>query len=155
PCGIDQDPHFRLTRDIAETLDYYKPALLHNKLAPSLDGFGKMSASQPKTTIFTTDTKADVENKINEAFTGGRVSAQEQREKGGNPDICAIQNFRYFIFESDDEKVRDIAERCRSGDILCGECKGLLKENIIDFLEKHQSKREEAKDRLDKFLIKD
>lgn len=155
PCGIDQDPHFRLTRDIAETLDYYKPALLHNKLAPSLDGFGKMSASQPKTTIFTTDTKEDVENKINEAFTGGRVSAQEQREKGGNPDICAIQNFRYFIFESDDEKVRDIAERCRSGDILCGACKGLLKENIIGFLEKHQSKREKAKDRLDEFLIKD
>ena len=155
PCGIDQDPHFRLTRDIAETLDYYKPALLHNKLAPSLDGTGKMSASQPKTTIFTTDTKKDVENKINEAYTGGRVSAAEQREKGGNPDICAIQNYRYYLFESDDEKVADIAKRCRSGDILCGECKGLLKGNIIDFLEKHQMKREEAKDRLDEYLIKD
>ncbi len=155
PCGIDQDPHFRLTRDIAETLDYYKPALLHNKLAPSLDGSGKMSASKPKTTIFTTDTEEDVENKINEAFTGGRVSAQEQREKGGNPDICAIQNFRYYIFESDDEKVADISKRCRSGDILCGECKQMLKENIINFLKEHQKKREEAKDKLDKFLMKD
>lgn len=153
PCGIDQDPHFRLTRDIAETLDYYKPALLHNKLAPSLDGSGKMSASKPKTTIFTTDTEEDVENKINEAFTGGRVSAQEQREKGGNPDICAIQNFRYYIFESDDEKVADIADKCRSGDILCGGCKQMLKENIIDFLTKHQKKREEAKDKLDEFLL--
>jgi len=153
PCGIDQDPHFRLTRDIAETLDYYKPALLHNKLAPSLDGSGKMSASKPKTTIFTTDTEEDVENKINEAFTGGRVSAQEQREKGGNPDICAIQNFRYYIFESDDEKVADIAEKCRNGEILCGGCKQMLKENIIDFLTKHQKKREEAKDRLDEFLL--
>ncbi len=155
PCGIDQDPHFRLTRDIAETLDYYKPALLHNKLAPSLDGSGKMSASQPKTTIFTTDTKEDVENKINEAFTGGRVSAKEQREKGGNPEICAIQNYRYFIFENDDEKVADIAKRCLDGDILCGECKQLLKENIIDFLEEHQKKREEAKSKLDDFLMKD
>lgn len=153
PCGIDQDPHFRLTRDIAETLDYYKPALLHNKLAPSLDGSGKMSASQPKTTIFTTDTEDEVNDKINEAFTGGRVSAQEQIEKGGNPAICAIQNYRYYIFESDDEKVADIAKKCRSGDILCGECKQLLKENIIDFLEKHQKRREEAKDRLDEFLL--
>lgn len=155
PCGIDQDAHFRLTRDIAETLDYYKPALLHNKLAPSLDGSGKMSASMPKTTIFTSDSPEDVENKINEAFTGGRISAEEQREKGGDPDICAVQNFRYYIFEEDDEKIEDIAERCRNGDILCGECKQMLKENIIDFLSEHQKKREEAKDRLDEFLIQD
>ncbi len=155
PCGIDQDPHFRLTRDIAETLGYYKPALLHNKLAPSLDGSGKMSASQPKTTIFTTDSEEDVEEKINEAFTGGRVSADEQREKGGDPDICAIQNYRYFIFEEDDDRIEDIDERCREGDILCGECKQMLKEKINDFLRKHQKKREEARDKLDDFLVYD
>ncbi len=153
PCGIDQDPHFRLTRDIAETIGYLKPALLHNKLAPSLDGSGKMSASQPKTTVFTTDTPDEVDEKINEAFTGGRVSASEQREKGGDPDICAIQNYRYFIFESDDEKVKDIEDRCRDGEILCGECKGLLKENIKNFLEEHQKKRKKAEQKLDKFLL--
>jgi len=153
PCGIDQDPHFRLTRDIAETIGYLKPALVHNKLAPSLDGSGKMSASQPKTTIFTTDTFEDVDEKIHDAMTGGRVSAAEQREKGGNPDICAIQNYRYFIFESDDERVYDIAEKCRNGDILCGECKGLLKENIKSFLEEHQKKRSEAEEKLDDFLF--
>ncbi len=153
PCGIDQDPHFRLTRDIAETIGYLKPALLHNKLAPSLDGTGKMSASQPKTTIFTTDDPEDVDEKINEAFTGGRVSAAEQRKKGGNPDICAIQNYRYFIFESDDEKVFDIEKRCRDGDILCGECKGILKENIKSFLEEHQRKRDEAEEKFDDFLF--
>lgn len=153
PCGIDQDPHFRLTRDIAETIGYLKPALVHNKLAPSLDGTGKMSASQPKTTIFTTDTPEDVDEKIHDAMTGGRVSAAEQREKGGNPDICAIQNYRYYIFESDDERVYDIAERCRNGDILCGECKGLLNENIKGFLKDHQDKRKQAEDKLDKFLF--
>ncbi len=155
PCGIDQDAHFRLTRDIAETLGYYKPALLHNKLAPSLDGSGKMSASQPKTTIFTTDSPEQVNDKINEAFTGGKISAEEQREDGGDPEICAVQNYRYFIFESDDEKVKDIAERCRSGDILCGECKQMLKDNINEFLSKHQKKREEARKKLDDFLIED
>lgn len=155
PCGIDQDAHFRVTRDLAETLDYYKPALLHNKLAPSLDGSGKMSASMPKTTIFTTDTPEQVDSKINEAFTGGKISAKEQREEGGNPDICAVQNYRYFIFVKDDNKVKEIAQRCRSGDILCGECKQLLKEKIKDFLEEHQQKRENARDELEKFLIED
>ncbi len=155
PCGIDQDPHFRLTRDIAETIGYIKPALLHNKLAPSLDGTGKMSASQPKTTIFTTDEPEDVEEKINEAFTGGRISASEQREKGGDPDICSVQNYRYYIFESDDGKVDDLAERCREGDILCGECKQILKENIKGFLSEHQERRDRAEDKLEEFLVRD
>ncbi len=153
PCGIDQDAHFRLTRDIAETLGYYKPALLHNKLAPSLDGTGKMSASKPSTTIFTTDKPEDVRKKISQAVTGGRISAEEQREKGGNPDICAVQNYRYFIFQPDDEIVEDIADRCRNGDILCGECKHLLMDTINDFLEEHQEKRELARDKLDDFLL--
>ncbi len=153
PCGIDQDPHFRLTRDIAETIGYLKPALLHNKLAPSLDGTGKMSASQPKTTIFTTDSPEEVDEKIHEAMTGGRVSAEEQRKKGGDPDHCAVQNYRFFIFESDDERVQNIAERCRNGDILCGECKGLIKDNIKGFLKEHQKKREKAEDMLEEFLF--
>ena len=155
PCGIDQDPHFRLTRDISNTLGYHKPALLHNKLAPSLDGTGKMSASIPKTTIFTTDTPKEVKSKLSNAFTGGCISAQEQREKGGDPDICAIQNYRYYIFEDDDRIVQDIAERCRNGDILCGECKANLIQKVNDFLDKHQKEREKAKNRLDDFLLYD
>ncbi|MFW5904014.1 MAG: tryptophan--tRNA ligase [Candidatus Saliniplasma sp.] len=153
PCGIDQDAHFRLTRDIAETLGYYKPALLHNKLAPSLDGTGKMSASKPSSTIFTTDSPEEVKSKIYKAVTGGRVSAEEQREKGGNPDICAVQNYRYYIFQPDDEVVEDIAERCRQGDILCGECKNLLIETINNFLEKHQEKRELAREKINEYLL--
>ncbi len=153
PCGIDQDAHFRVTRDIAETLGYYKPALLHNKLAPSLDGSGKMSASIPNTTIFTTDTGDEVDRKIDEAITGGRISAKEQREKGGNPDICAVQNYRFYLFEEDDRRVAEIADRCRSGDLLCGECKGLLKDNIKSFLERHQKRREKAREQLQDFLF--
>ncbi len=155
PCGIDQDAHFRVTRDVAETIGYYKPALLHNKLAPSLDGTGKMSASIPKTTIFTTDSPEDVDRKVSEAFTGGRISAQEQREKGGNPDICAVQNYRYYLFEADDKKVESIAKRCRSGDLLCGGCKGMLKDNIKSFLKKHQERRGKARDSLEDFLLTD
>ncbi len=155
PCGIDQDAHFRVTRDVANTIGYHKPALLYNKLAPSLDGSGKMSASVPKTTIFTTDTPGDVDSKVAEAFTGGCMSAKEQREKGGNPHICAVQNYRFFLFEEDDSVVESIAQRCRSGELLCGECKNLLKDSIKSFLKEHQARREDARNKLDMFLLKD
>jgi tryptophanyl-tRNA synthetase len=36
PCAIDQDPYFRLTRDVAAKLKYPKPALIHAKFFPSL-----------------------------------------------------------------------------------------------------------------------
>lgn len=34
PCAIDQDPYFRLTRDVAPRLKYKKPALIHSKFFP-------------------------------------------------------------------------------------------------------------------------
>jgi tryptophanyl-tRNA synthetase len=36
PCAIDQDPYFRLTRDVAAKLKYPKPALIHAKFFPAL-----------------------------------------------------------------------------------------------------------------------
>jgi len=38
PCAIDQDPYFRLTRDVAPRLGYLKPALIHSKFFPALQG---------------------------------------------------------------------------------------------------------------------
>jgi len=51
PAAIDQDAHFRLTRDVANRLGYPKPCLVHCKLLPSLLGGDKMSASDPRSTI--------------------------------------------------------------------------------------------------------
>ena len=47
PCGIDQDPHFRVTRDVAPGLNYPKPSLLYCKMFPGLNGGDKMSSSEP------------------------------------------------------------------------------------------------------------
>lgn len=38
PCAIDQDPYFRLTRDVAVKLKYPKPALIHAMFFPGLQG---------------------------------------------------------------------------------------------------------------------
>jgi tryptophanyl-tRNA synthetase len=57
PCAIDQDPYFRVCRDIAPRLGYPKPALIHAKFFPALQGPGsKMSASVDSSAIFMNDT---------------------------------------------------------------------------------------------------
>ena len=51
PFGVDQDPHFRITRDIASKINKPKPALIHNIMIPALGGpKGKMSASNENET---------------------------------------------------------------------------------------------------------
>jgi tryptophanyl-tRNA synthetase len=145
PCGIDQDPHFRVARDVANGLGYFKPALIHNKMFPGLLGNDKMSSSIPESTIYTTDSKKQVKKKIGNAFTGGKVSAEEQRKLGGNPDVCAVFKYQFFVFEEDDDAITELYNQCKNGEILCGECKKLLTERIVNFLERHQERREEAR----------
>ncbi|HQA20536.1 MAG TPA: tryptophan--tRNA ligase [Methanomassiliicoccaceae archaeon] len=155
PCGIDQDPHFRVARDIAPSLGYYKPALLHNKMFPGLSGSDKMSSSQPGSTIYTTDPPKIVRKKINSAFTGGAVSVEEQRKSGGKPEICSVFKYKFYLFEPDDKKLDELYDRCKKGEVLCGECKKSLGDAVANFLEKHQEAREKAKDRIDEFILRD
>jgi tryptophanyl-tRNA synthetase len=156
PCGIDQDPHFRVTRDIAEGLGFMKPALVHAKLMPSLAGSEKMSTStKGEDTVFMTDDEKTAKRKIMNAFTGGRVSVEEQRKEGGNPEVCAVYQYSLYYFEPDDEKLAELHADCRSGSILCGECKARLFEKVWKFLENHQEAREKAKDRIEEFFIRD
>lgn len=154
PAAIDQDPYWRMTRDIAEKLDYLKPAQIHAKFLPGLAEGGKMSASQPETAIFTTDPPKEAGNKIMRAFTGGRDTVEEQRELGGVPEICNVYAYFYFLFEEDDKALVEREAACKKGDILCGECKKVLAKRIEGFLTEFQKKREEAKTVLDQFILK-
>lgn len=151
PCAIDQDPFWRVTRDIAEKLGYYKPATIQCMFVPGLKEGGKMSASDEMSVIFTTDTPKMAKKKVMAAFTGGRTTVEEQRRLGANPDICSVFKWYKFIFVPDDKKLADIERPCRSGELLCGECKQMLVPMMVDFLEKHQAARDEVKDRVDEF----
>lgn len=100
PCAIDQDPYFRVTRDVAKKLKYPKPALLHAKFFPALQGPGsKMSSSIPNSAILLTDTPAQIKNKIKRfAFSGGGATAEEHRTKGGNCEVdVAFQYLSFFL----------------------------------------------------------
>ena len=65
PHAIDQDPYFRMTRDVAPRIGYLKPASMHSKFFPALQGSTtKMSASKASTTIYISDSPDDIANKI-------------------------------------------------------------------------------------------
>ena len=155
PLGVDQDPHFRLTRDIAPKIGKPKPALIHNIMIPSLEGpGGKMSASAENGTIYTTDTPNVVKKKINKhAFSGGQPDVELHRKIGGNPDIDVSFQYLRIFFEPDDDKLKIIYEDYKSGKLLSGELKAILIEKINDFLTIHQEKREKAKDKIHEFLL--
>ncbi|MEM2106140.1 MAG: tryptophan--tRNA ligase [Candidatus Bathyarchaeia archaeon] len=154
PAAIDQDPYWRITRDVAPKLGYYKPAQIHCRFLPGLGVGGKMSASEPETSIFTVDSPNVVKRKIWNAFTGGRATVEEQRKLGGDPSVCSVFQYFYFLFEEDDKKLLERERRCRNGEILCGECKTELTERVIKFLSEHQKKREKARNVVEKFHIK-
>ena len=155
PLGVDQDPHFRLTRDIAPKIGKPKPSLIHNIMIPSLEGpGGKMSASTQTGTIYTTDTPNTVRKKINKyAFSGGQPDVDQHRKLGGNPDIDVSYQYLRIFFEPDDAKLEKIHDDYKSGKMLTGELKAILIEKINEFLQVHQDKREKAKNQLKEFLL--
>ncbi len=155
PAAIDQDPYWRVTRDVAPKLGFYKPAQIHSRFLPGLGKEGKMSTSQPETCIFTVDPPKVVRRKIMNAFTGGQATVEEQRRLGGNPAICPVHQYFLFLFEEDDAKLAELWEDCRSGKLLCGECKEILAERVEKFLRDHQEKRERAKEVVEKFFLEE
>lgn len=58
-----------MTRDVAPRLGLPKPALLHSEFFPALQGAQtKMSASDPNSSIFLTDTPNQIKNKVKRFF---------------------------------------------------------------------------------------
>lgn len=133
PCAIDQDPYFRLTRDVAPKLKYPKPALIHSRFFPALQGpQTKMSASDTNSAIYVTDTPNQIKNKINKyAFSGGRDTIEEHRKYGGNTEVdVSFQYLKFFL--DDDEELEKVEKSYTSGELLTGE----LKKKCIEIVQK-------------------
>lgn len=152
PAAIDQDPYWRITRDVAEKMGFYKPAQIHSKFLPSLDSRGgKMSSSKPETAIFTTDEPEVIEKKVSSAFTGGQATVALQRLYGGNALGCPV--FWYLRYFFDDQKESDERfVKCISGNLLCGECKSDLARESKSFISTLKKRRERAKDSIEKYM---
>lgn len=147
PAAIDQDPYFRMTRDVAQKLKYLKPANIYSTFFPALQGpKTKMSSSLPNTAIILTDTPKQVKTKINKyALSGGGQTVEEHREKGANLALDVPYQYLTFFLESD-EKLAEIKEKYSKGEMLTGEIKAILIEVINEFLADFQAKRSKVTD---------
>jgi len=156
PCAIDQDPYFRMTRDIAHKIvpnDHPlkgKPSLIHSKFFPPLQGAaGKMSASDESSAVYLTDSDEVIESKIMRyAFSGGRVTAKEQKEKGADLDIdVSYQWLRFFL--DDDQELEKIGADYGSGSgefWNTGSVKKRLVQLLQDIVSKHVAARSKITD---------
>src|ERR671921_1008770 len=151
PAAIDQDPYWRMTRDVAERLGYYKPAQIHSKFLPGLGISGKMSSSKPETALFTTDEPEVVEKKVSTAFAGGQATVALQRKLGGNPAGCPVFWYLRYFFDTERQSDERLL-KCRSGNLLCGECKSDLASQSKSFIVDFRKRRESAKDVIKEFM---
>ena len=135
PAAIDQDPYFRMTRDIAQKLKYMKPASIYSTFFPALQGLkSKMSASEVTSAIFVTDKPDEIKKKINKyAFSGGQQTVEEHRKLGANIDVDVPFQWLTFFLD-DDEKLEDIRVKYSSGEMLTGEVKTILIKCLQDFV---------------------
>lgn len=221
PVGVDQDPHIRLSRDIAKAFRYYSvqeteqgtgvflkgdrpmedldaaevelqkfgrveankpyralytdqtvdetnrrmldlehsrgsygffaPSSSYNMFMTALTG-GKMSSSIPESAIFLTDTPEEAIKKMKAAVTGGRTTAEEQREQGGEPDICSVYEMMNFHLVEGDDELATVRKECLDGDRLCGACKAQAAELLETFLKDLAEKREAARDIVSEYM---
>ncbi|MEM3670410.1 MAG: tryptophan--tRNA ligase [Thermoprotei archaeon] len=153
PSGIDQDPYWRLQRDLAESLGYYKAAQIQGRFLPPLSGVsGKMSSSEPETAVYLRDDPATVRKKILKyAFSGGQATTELHKRLGGNPDVDVSFLWLYYFFEDDDSKINKIEEDYRAGRLLTGELKQILIDKLNGFLEAHSERREKYRSQVESF----
>ena len=147
PVGIDQDPHIRLSRDIARREGenkFFLPSAIEHKFTPALDGSLKMSKSKANA-IELPDTDENIETSVRKALTGGRETAEIQRKKGGFPDKCMVfELYKQHLIE-DDNELNAIYKDCKTGKILCGSCKQNCIDHLKKFMRDFKEKFEQAK----------
>jgi len=151
PMGIDQDPYFRMTRDIAAKLKFPKPVCIYSKFFPALQGFkSKMSSSDENSAIFLHDTPNKIKNKINKyAFSGGQATIEEHREKGANIEVDIAYNYlKYFM--DDTEKLSEIGAKYSKGELLTSE----VKKEAIAVLQKIVGDHQARKSKLTEEVVK-
>jgi len=131
-----------MTRDVAPRLGFKKPSLIHSKFFPPLQGKGgKMSASMASTSIYVSDTAAQIKKKVNKyAFSGGQETLELQRELGANIEVDVPYQYLRFFLE-DDERLEQIGRDYKAGKLLSGEVKAILIEVLQELVGTHQARK--------------
>jgi tryptophanyl-tRNA synthetase len=154
PVGIDQDPHIRLTRDIAaraKEFGFVLPSSINHKFLPSLRGEAKMSKSEGNS-LYLLDSNEEIKKKVSGALTGGQETLEEHKKKGGDPmKDMLFELFRQHLIVSDSE-LKKREEDYRKGKILDSENKKFATELVIKFMSDFRKKYEKAKKEVSKMF---
>lgn len=146
PASIDQDPYWRVQRDIANKFNYHKSAQIHSKFIPALTGpEGKMSSSKPWSAIMLDDSPEEVRDKVmKKAFSGGQETKEEHLKKGADLAVDVSYQWLHNLFLEDDARLKEIGKKYESGEMLTGEIKQILIEKLNDFLQAHQKRKKKS-----------
>lgn len=160
--AIDQDPYFRVCRDIAPKLGLLKPCSIMTQFLPAIEGKAKMSSTGTTNTVFMTDNPKGISNVIKKhAYSGGCETLEEHRQKGANLEVdMSFQYLRYFEF--DDDVLADIAFRYGSSQaeveaqgktqLTTGDIKQILIQKVTTIVSAHQERRAQVtKEQIDYF----
>jgi tryptophanyl-tRNA synthetase len=130
---------------------FIQPSATFHRFMTGLTG-DKMSSSKPESAIFLSDSPEEAKYKIMHAKTGGAISLEEQRKKGGKPDECVVYElFLYHLIE-DDKDLKNIYQKCKNGEQICGNCKKYATQMIGDMLTDLEEKRNDSKDKIKLYL---
>ena len=92
------------------------------------------------------DTYPTIKKKLTKyAFSGGQPSTELHRKLGGNPDIDVCYLMLYYFFEKNDEKIKEIYDSYKKGEMLTGELKEYTAKRIHDFIQLHNERKEKIK----------
>ena len=152
PIGPDEDTHIRISRDIAGRANYNKPAILHARFFPGLDG-EKMSKSR-NNAIFLSDDEETIRKKVNKAYSGGAITAEEHRKQGGKPeqDVAIFYLTNLFLNKKQSDK---IIKEYKKGKLLSKDVKKMLADKIVKFVKDFQVKLKKINSKdIDKCILK-
>ncbi len=150
--GIGGDVYVRMARNVAERFGFLKPSALYLRPLRNLTTYEDpqtggavevMTNRVPPGRITYDDDPDDIRRRISRAYTGGRGTLEEQREKGGNPDprVCSVSSLHAFYATPEPQAYAELQRRCRAGELLCGECKATATDGLLEYLKEHRTNR--------------
>ena len=126
---------------------FYTPSSTYHIFMPGLTG-GKMSSSIPESIISFYESEAVVRKKVMSGITGGRMTLEEQKRLGGEPDKCSVYLLNLFHMVTDDAELAEIKRKCMAGEVTCGQCKKDTAERVVAFLKDFREKMDACADRI-------
>ncbi len=142
PMAVDQDPLMRVSVLIADKMGLRKPGMIHSKFLLGLKGEPKMGTRYPESAIFLTDPPEVVREKI-------------EGSACGPPRRCPALSY-LRAFDPDDESFFSIWEICfNDPEEGCKLAKRRAIEVLVPFIEEHQYRRKEMRDKVEEYLMKE